>query len=69
MPSNIQSNKISHIRDEEAEILIQFVIEILIQDFFDDSIYKYYFLPEKLKGIKTNYNYVKSYLEKLMVTV
>lgn len=41
--------------------MTKFVIEQLIKDFFEDSIYKYYFQPEKPPGIKTNYNQVKQY--------
>jgi hypothetical protein len=53
------------VNKKKVDEITSFIIEYMIKDFFEDNIYKYYFLSEKPIGIKTNYNYVKKYYEDL----
>ena len=42
------------------------IITTVIDDLFEDYLYRLFFLPDKITGIKTNYTYCRFYLETLM---
>lgn len=46
--------------------ITEHVVKLIIEDLFDDYLYRLFFLPERVNGIKTNYTYCKFYLETLM---
>ncbi len=54
---------------QKHKSLAEHVVNKLIEDFFEDNLYKFFFLPEKIKGIKTNFNYVKLYLSNLITFI
>lgn len=51
---------------DQADNITDSVIHAIIDDLFDDCLYRLFFLPDKIGGIKTNYTYCKFYLETLM---
>ena len=50
---------------EKMDEISSHILDNLINNFFEDNLYKFFFLPEKIKGIKTGYNYIKLYLTAL----
>ncbi len=61
-PKEVSNKNSTKKIDQIAEL----IIGTLIEDFFKDSLYKFFFFPEKIKGIKTNQNYIKLYLNELI---
>ena len=52
-------------KDKVDEISEQ-VLKVVVDDLFEDYLYRLFFLPDKITGIKTNYNYCKFYFDALI---
>ena len=62
---NTQKTPKELLTTKKTDEIMEHVLDNLINNFFEDNLYKFFFLPEKIKGIKTGYNYIKLYLQSL----
>ena len=52
--------------DNKVDEISEHILKTVVDDLFEDYLYRLFFLPDKITGIKTNYNYCKFYFEALI---
>ena len=59
----------TNIASENIDKATEEILNYIVDDLFGDYLYRLFFLPDKIIGIKTNYNYCKLYFEALLQSI
>ena len=64
-PTTIKKDVIT----EKVDKITEEILNTIVDDLFEDYLYRLFFLPDKIIGIKTNYNYCRFYFDALLKSI